>query len=349
MEQLISCASYYGSGSSAVTDLIGEYEGVKSLTDYEFRFIQDIDGLVDLEYHLVKNHHRHNSGHALKRFMKLCEFHAGTWFDKRYEKYFNDQFLKLTQEYVDALCEFKFEGKWFMDMYDRGKWFYYWKSVEGKVRKRIPFVSNNKMAHEMTYCSHPTEDRFLALTRDYLKKLLKAANPDDAPRLMVDQLLPSSGINQCLRYFEDDVKLLVVDRDPRDVYLSEKFIWKECVIPTDVKLFCQWYRYTHESNRDETPDPNHVIKLQFEDMIYNYNEQVDTLEQFLHLSKDDHKRPFQGMNPQRSVHNTQLWKVYDDQEAMKVIEQQLPEYLYDFEVVKNNEIAGIKIDHIKRF
>lgn len=68
MKRLISCASYYGSGSSAIIDLIGEYKHVKSLTNYEFRFIQDIDGLMDLEYHLVQNPNRHNSGHALKRF-----------------------------------------------------------------------------------------------------------------------------------------------------------------------------------------------------------------------------------------------------------------------------------------
>ena len=43
MKRLISCASYYGSGSSAIIDLIGEYKHVKSLTNYEFRFIQDID------------------------------------------------------------------------------------------------------------------------------------------------------------------------------------------------------------------------------------------------------------------------------------------------------------------
>ena len=45
--KVITCASYYGCGSSAVTDLISEYEGVKSLTNYEFRFIHDIDGISD--------------------------------------------------------------------------------------------------------------------------------------------------------------------------------------------------------------------------------------------------------------------------------------------------------------
>lgn len=54
MKKVISCSSYNGTGSSAITDLISEYNGVKSLTEYEFRFIQDTDGVMDLEYHWYK-------------------------------------------------------------------------------------------------------------------------------------------------------------------------------------------------------------------------------------------------------------------------------------------------------
>lgn len=348
MQQLITCASYYGSGSSAVTDLIGEYEGVKSLTDYEFRFLQDIDGITDLEYHLVKNHHRHNAGHALKRFFKLAKFQHGTWFNQRYEPYFGGEYLKLTKEYVDALTDFKFSGHWFMDMYERGKWFYYWTSLKGKIMGRLGIKRSN-MPNELTYGSHPTEERFLKETRRYLSCLLNAANPTNMPRLLIDQLLPSSGINQCLRYFDCDVKVFIVDRDPRDVYLCDKYIWNTGVTPRDPETYCKWFRDCHESNRDEVPDPMHVIKLQFEDMIYNYDREKQKIENFIGLNSADQLRPFSGFNPQRSLHNTQLWKVYPDVQAMNVIEHELKDYLYDFESVKENVIAGIAVNDIKRF
>ena len=35
--KFISCASYYGTGSSAVTDLISEYDNVYSFTDEEIK------------------------------------------------------------------------------------------------------------------------------------------------------------------------------------------------------------------------------------------------------------------------------------------------------------------------
>ena len=69
--RIISCASYYGSGSSAITDLISEYDNVFSFTDEEFRFTHDPDGISDLEYNLVQNFNRHNSGRALKRYSSI--------------------------------------------------------------------------------------------------------------------------------------------------------------------------------------------------------------------------------------------------------------------------------------
>ena len=346
--KLISCAGYFCSGSSAFTDLVSEYEGVKSLSNYEFRFLQDIDGLTDLEYHLVENHHRHNAGHALKRFMKMAEFNHGTWFNARYEPFFGGHYLNITKKYVKSLTEFSYNGFWYMDMYDKGIVFYYLKSLEGKIRKRIPFLGDNFMPREQTLCSHPTEDTFIKLTRQYLSELMEAANPDGFPCLMMDQLLPSSGINRCLRYFDMDVKMFVVDRDPRDVYLISKYVYSYAIPPLDPMLFCKWFKYTHDSNRGEKADPNHVLYIQFEDLIYNYDDTVAQVEKFLGFNKTMHLRPFEGFNPQRSIHNTQLWKVYSDP-AIKIIETELKDYLYDFKKHDEKKIPGIKVDVVRQF
>ena len=81
--RIISCASYYGSGSSAITDLISEYEDVFSLTNEEFRFVQDPNGISDLEYNLVENFNRHNSGWALKQYKKKVDFYPGNFLTHR--------------------------------------------------------------------------------------------------------------------------------------------------------------------------------------------------------------------------------------------------------------------------
>lgn len=44
--KIITCASYFGTGSSAVTDFVSEFNSVYSCTNMEFRFIQDPDGII---------------------------------------------------------------------------------------------------------------------------------------------------------------------------------------------------------------------------------------------------------------------------------------------------------------
>ena len=116
--KVISCASFRNTGSSAVTDLISEYDSVHSLTRYEFRFVHDTDGIMDLEYNLIENHNRDNSNHAVKRFLRLSRFNAGKWFNKRYEPFFNGQYMKLTEEYIAELTDLKYHGHDFYDYYD---------------------------------------------------------------------------------------------------------------------------------------------------------------------------------------------------------------------------------------
>ena len=103
--RIISCASYYGTGSSAITNYLEEFENCKSLSDYEFRFLYDPDGISDLEFHIVENHHRHNSGYALKRYEKFAKQLGNPYF-KKYEYYFDGKWKSLTQEYIDKLTEF---------------------------------------------------------------------------------------------------------------------------------------------------------------------------------------------------------------------------------------------------
>ena len=339
-QKLITCASFYGSGSSAVTDLISEYKDVKSMTDYEFRFIHDIDGVADLEYHLVDCHNRHNSGHALKRYRRLCEFNHGTGHIQRYEPYFQGKFLDISMDYINELTDFEFNGHWFMDMYDRGRLFYYLKSLQGKIYK-IMGIRSSIMHNEMTLCSHPSREKFLECTKRYIERLLEAANKEKLPILMMDQILPSSNINKCLRYFPEDTRVVVVTRDPRDVFFSEKYVWQAGVIPHDVELFCKWFEYTHVSNRDENPDPQKVLLINFEDLVYDYYICKKKIELFLGFESTDHVNSFAKFNPKHSYVNTQLWNKFKDTESLAFIEKRLQKFLYDFNAVKNNEIVGL--------
>ena len=70
----ISCVGYHATGSGAVDDFLREFDNIQT-AEYgiECRFLQDPDGISDLEHQLIENYHRLNSGFALKRFLMFAK------------------------------------------------------------------------------------------------------------------------------------------------------------------------------------------------------------------------------------------------------------------------------------
>lgn len=330
---IITCASYYGTGSSAITDLVMEYADVYGVGDYEIRIFQDIDGVRDLEYYLVENYNRHNSGHALKRFKRLVDFNSKVWFIKKYENFFDGKFKKLSYEYIDKLTDYKFKGYWHEDLRDKGNAFYVRKRLINKVLtklKKNPEYHYNEMPKEVTLGVNITEDKFLDYTKEYSRNLIDCLNKEGAKNVVVDQLVPPNHIDKYLRYF-DDIKAVVVERDPRDVYLSEMCYWHGSVVPQDVETFCKWWNATRAHRLTENLNTQCSMFVQFEDLIYHYEATVKKIEDFLGFSSDKHISPKKFLDPSKSIKNTKLYekeeyKKYKDE--IEYIERELSEYLY---------------------
>ena len=335
--KFISCASYYGTGSSAVTDLLSEYEGVYSFTDEEIRFLHDPDGVDDLYYHIVENPNRHNSGHAIKRFKRLVDFYSGSWwYGKKYSKLFGDNWKRASYEYIDSLVDFSYKGGWFYDLYDKGMPYYFIKRAPQRVFSSLPLIKKIAPTHpykgEITYCTTCNEDEFVSKTKSYIETLFSQVIPKEYDTVMVDQLLPSSNIQRYTRYF-DDVKVVVVERDPRDVWMCERYVWKEGVIPSDsVEAYCRWFEYSRMKRNDEDVDNGVTTMLiHFEDLVFDYYNTVSKLEKWLGLGPHSHRNEMKYFDPSRSINNTRIWKRYPaERENVEYIEKRLSKYIYSF-------------------
>lgn len=332
--KFISCASYYGSGSSVVTDFVSEFDTVYSFTNEEFRFLQDPDGVSDLEYNLIENFNRHNSGHAIKRFKKLVDFQSGNILGRRYEKFFHGNWKKYSYEYIRNLIDFTYHGWWQYDLYDKGDLYYFRKRFLNKllhltIWRDQPDRCLNTMKDVITYCSHPTEQEFLQYTKQYIASLFGSVC-NGSEIVMVDQIVPSTNLKRFLRYF-DDIQVVIVDRDPRDIFVLDKYVWKDGVIPNDVETFCKWFHYTRSNRAEELKEKSKVKYLQFEDMIYKYKQTTSELADWLGLNFDNHINPKKYFKPDKSIFNTQTWKRYScNNDEISYIENELKDYLYEF-------------------
>lgn len=337
--RIISCASYYGTGSSAIIDYLSEFDNCQSLTNYEFRFVQDPDGISDLEFNLVENHNRHNSGHALKKYKRMVDYFAGNRLIKRYEPFFDNQWKKISYAYIDELTDFKYKGYWHYDVIERGKLFHFIKRVINKIMQHTFWRGQenrniNEMPREMTLCGRPGQEKFLECTRNYIDKLFSIPNKDNKSNLLVDQIVPPSNLDRFLRYF-NDIKVFVVDRDPRDIYLSAKYVWRIHIIPTEsAEVFCKWYIYTRAHRTTEVYNQEKVMFLRFEDLIYKYNKTTSMIKEFLKFSEEEHVVPKQYFDHSISIKNTRLWeKSNSHEDEVEYIQKTLPQYLYNYKEV----------------
>lgn len=331
---IYTSTGFFNTGSSAVTDLLRECEGISNKGVYEVRFIYDPYGISDLEYNLIENPNRHNSSHAIKKFKKQMYMLDHVWFVKRYSKYLGEGFTKLVDQYIDEISECEYKGHWHYDVYERGNLFYILSRSYSKLTSRLPGKGGGQdigTYRDTAYVPKYDEDDFLRATRKFIYGFIDIINKEHAENIILDQLLPPSNLERYLRYFDrENTRVSVVNRDPRDCFFINKAFWPKSEQSKDVELFCKWYRYTREIYYKD-PTPPEVIDIMFEDLVYRYDE--TRLKIFKHMNIDParHTDQYHYLDPKKSVANTQVWRFFPECEKEKAyIESHLPEYLYDY-------------------
>ncbi|MEW8956835.1 sulfotransferase [Clostridium sp.] len=327
---VVTCASYGGTGSSAITDLLKEFDNVNSLGDFEFSICHEVDGISDLQHHLVDDFHRLKNDEAIYRFKKLCGH-----IEKDYNKYFNNKFSEITEEYIESLIDVEWQGYWHQHNYRYNKLLAYMiYTFPSKIQRKLNSIFNKNRKYEFVaytkkspMClAYPKED-FLDKTRNYTDKLLSEID-NNYKYLALDQLVSPFNVKRYLNYYSD-IKVIVVDRDPRDLYILNKVYWKEGWIPSEnVDTYIKWFK-TLRAHLNYEKDDERIIRINFEDLIYNYNNTLEKIMNFLNLDLSNHTRPKKFLNPEISIKNCGLFKNYSElQNDIRKIESELKEFCY---------------------
>lgn len=323
--RIVTTTGYYGTGSSAITDLLQEYSSVASLgSSFECRIAHDMYGISDLEYYLVENYHRHNSSTAINNFKRLMGIYG---LDKKirlenYPKVFGDVFQKAVTEYIECLAPMTYRGGSHADLYSMSnlqiqyikfanriftilnKYHFTTDDDTYKNHKRPPL--DKAIENVTSNISYPRE-YFYEATKKFTRELFSAVASDDYEYIMVDQLVPPTNTQRYIRYF-DEIKVISVDRDPRDIYYLEKYYWRGCVVPTNVDEFIAWYKSTRAHKKYEIDNPDNILRINFENLVLDYDDYVEKIEKFLGLSSEQHLRARACFDPNVSIKNIGKWK-----------------------------------------
>ena len=323
--KLITTASYYGTGSSAITDLLSEYNNVASLpSDFECRIAHDMFGLSDLEYYLIENYHRHNSSVAIKMFKRLMELYGDNKYLKmeNYPRYLGSSFIEAYKQYIKKIAPITYQGGSHSDIYMKSDLFIFLLKIKERIfhrfhkykisvnddswfqKKETPYEKACK--RELSYITYPREI-FLDATKEFTRDMFASLNQEGKEFLMIDQLVPPTNTMRYCQYF-DDLKVVAVDRDPRDLYYLEKYYWRGNVIPTEADAFIEWYKATRAHKQYEKDDKDKVLRINFEELVFNYEELVPIIEQFIGLNSANHVTFQKVFNPNISKGNIGKWR-----------------------------------------
>lgn len=325
----IACVGYHYTGSGVIDDLLRECDNVaQGLSEAESSFIQATDGILDLEYHLVTNPHRTGSAIAIERFLHYAEKRR-----RMFEKVYGSNWLPLCQEYINAISKFEFEGYSFDSLFIRHPRFKYIYLYHLLINKFLPKKFRKPRYYDYfplatSYHAWPSEEEFIEKTQEFIEKLCKQIPQNENTKFVVlDQLIAGNNPSLYLRLVRD-LKVIVVDRDPRDMYIYHHSR-HDHMLPKDPHHFCVHYKDIRQKRGDI--DTEKVMYVTFEDMIYSYDIMVKKVLDFIGISPEHHITPRKYFDPDISIKGTQLWKRHPEYaEQVKIIEEELPEYLHQY-------------------
>ena len=335
---IVNVCGFGWSGSGAFLDLLHEYEETTFPTneDWEFNFLWAPDGLYDLEQKLCVKHCRiYESDLAINRFLSIAKVYGERY---KYNKVFGIDFYDACNTYIKQLIQFELDANCFIhelhptnkDMiikfYHRflyhifaRKYTHLFDTLYYKLR-----VDNLK---HMRVSYNPAN--YLEITQNFLGHLLDLLKKEKDKILVLNQSVPPDMPTLCNHFFKESHKTIVVRRDPRDTFiLINELCGKNKPVPKDVDNFIEFYKKTIAETK--LNDNESLLSIQFEDLVYNYENIKAKVEVFLGINNQVHKLEY--FNPLKSKNNTQLIELYPQYlPDIKKIEKELPQYLFCYD------------------
>lgn len=360
-KKIIGTTSFGGTGGSAVTNILEEYSSkIGSLSGgstFECKVFSAT--LFNLEIAL-------RNQLFVNEAIKNLQYHAVCAIkDNNYTNNFDSKsFIKLTDEYINNVVDHWYGGIFFdkeyilLDNYEK-------KQIE-KTKVLFEYLfKNNYQLYEPYYWRPSFEpsatqyfgsftDRFYKMTQEYTSKVFDLV-PSSTTFILVDSLFRPESVIHELNYFKD-AQCTIVDRDPRDLYIINKVHWGQLWLPTwSVDTFIKWFKTYRSCNERNRTHRNEILQLQFEQLIYEYDNSIKKIQDFFNLKDSDHIRKGKIFIPEKSKLNTQQFRKYPQyRKDIEKIEKELFEFCYPYNenqalhlIKDETEISKVNIEPIE--
>ncbi|HQT24939.1 sulfotransferase [Daejeonella sp.] len=342
MKKIVDLSGFMFSGKAAVSDILSEFDKVYVPNNrQEFDLLRVGGGLIDLK-NTVQDWSPVRTFAALERFEKVIAklsrsvsfseefFNVGWDYQKRYPAL--EDALK---KFLNRIIELEWDSPWpyselesdSLDLLSarlrlsrNSKKFY--------IRMATNFLLflSEKVVHRKYLKIHEIHngiknyklisvDRFVEAAQIFVNRIIwDGIDQNEYQMAVVHNALEPFDPGRNLDLLGPDARCIIVDRDPRDIYATSVSyqvgfndnvsLYKAVAGADNVNTFINRYKIYRSRIRES----NHVLRLNFGEVVLKYEESVTKICDFLELDQSYHNRKFSAFNPEKSVTNLNMWQ-----------------------------------------
>ena len=340
---IIGTSSFAASGGSAITNILEEFSTfsiLKGGATFECKFFTENIFALETALKLGSDVDK-----AVKTFLYNAQ-QVSKDFD--YKNNFGPEFLNYTIEYIDSVTEnylgavhkdydYAFLGADERKIFSKANMLYDYKYGKRVYEAYEPYQWEPSYIPfgKVYYGGFPSD--FYDKTQKYIEKVFSPLYEKEKKYVLADALFKADNTTpQELMYYKNS-KALIANRDPRDLYVINKEIYGEWYMPTwNVETWIAYYKNRRQSIKPQKENnKDNILHLQFEELIYNYEESLVKIKTFLNLKDSEHTKKRQIFIPEKSQTNTQMFRKYPQySKDIEKIEKELPEFCYPYSEVQ---------------
>jgi len=165
------------------------------------------------------------------------------------------------------------------------------------------------------------EKLFLIHSKKFLKKIIYEKRKNN---VILDQAVSIWNFDEAFKFF-DNLKIIIITRDPRSVYYSMKSRSSNAFPGKDLNIFIKWYQDIFEKFNQtylKSRFKQKILLVKFEDFIRHYNHEKKRILRFLKL-----KEKYNNFDYNYSKQNLLKAKYYLSKYELKLIQKNLKPFL----------------------
>ena len=345
----------YETGSSAPYDFFKEFDNVEVAfhkDGYEHTLFYMPHGIFDLENVLFGDSGYIAIDAAIGDFLNMSRnvYKYNYKFYGGYKKHIGEAFMKMTDEFINEIS-IPFNARTIGKI---SKMYFSPVKACGQIAFALLkqyHIESLGMAYKEDknrpgFVLKVNHEQFKEAKRKYIETFLKLCDGNSENTLYDHLLLPMNVSH--LKDFPSDMRMIIVERDPRDLYTMikdhymnnakrgyEKPPFSMASVDDFIASFIS-FRGDYLNNIDT----DKAIIIKFEDLVLNYEQTTDKLCKLCNLDKKHQINKYKYFDPRISANNINIFNPED--EDIKKIESKLKDYLYDFSKIDFDKIEIIK-------